>query len=335
MSILLLLAFVGIFGYEGFGLFKRLKTNLTRTERDGVQICIAAYIMVYLIGILVYAANVYVFFGSGAFDDSGYVLIIILIFAAPIVLCAILNGAPKEGSERIQKEREEKVKEIEEHAKKNERMADDFFSENHFSQIIEYTDAMDKCCLCVDESKQEIVIFKTYYGSYIRPKTTHISFDDIIKCEIDEDGAVIEAGGVGRAIVGSLIAGGAGAIVGAVTRSSKQICSSMNVRIYTTNVSNPQLIIPLIKTEVKRSERKYLDAHAKAKEIYAIVLAAAKSTDKENECNSTDTSSCDDAPTKATLSIKERIQQLNSLKDEGLITEEEYREQRNKILKDV
>ena len=244
----------------------------------------------------------------------------------------LLLKAPEEGSE-------ERNKRNAEQKQSNQETIRNFFLANEFSTQIQYQDHGDECTLCVDKSSQEIILLKINRIFNYAPSFTHIRFSDIIKCEIDEDGAIIESGGVGRAIVGGVVAGGVGAVVGAVTRKSKSVCSSLNVHIFTSNVDNPQITIPLISNETNRSDNKYKENHAKAENIYDVVLAAMK--------NVSPTASVQEKPappqispqrisnSKKSATIKERLEQLNTLRADGIITDEEYHKQREKILSDI
>ena len=73
----------------------------------------------------------------------------------------------------------------------------------------------------------------------------------MIECSIEEDGVTIESGGVGRAVVGGVLAGGVGAVVGAATRSSKPTTLSLSVRLVTRNLDRPLYKILIIKEATK------------------------------------------------------------------------------------
>ena len=331
MSILFLILFLLVWGYASASLFKRFSTKLTDTERKGLQSYTVGYCIVYLIGgfsHLIIALGFHTYY----IDEGAFIMALIAVFAAPVALVAILLKAPEEGSE-------ERNKRNAEQKQSNQETIRNFFLANEFSTQIQYQDHGDECTLCVDKSSQEIILLKINRNFNYAPSFTHIRFSDIIKCEIDEDGAIIESGGVGRAIVGGVVAGGVGAVVGAVTRKSKSVCSSLNVHIFTSNVDNPQITIPLIRNETNRSDNKYKENHAKAENIYAVVLAAMK--------NASPTASVQEKPappqispqrisnSKKSATIKERLEQLNTLRADGIITDEEYHKQREKILSDI
>ena len=101
-------------------------------------------------------------------------------------------------------------------------------------------------------------------------------FDDLIECSIEEDGVTIESGGVGRAIVGGVLAGGVGAVVGAATRSSKPTALSLSVRLVTRNLNNPLYIMSIIKEPINRDTPEYRYRKRLAEEIYATMISIIK-----------------------------------------------------------
>ena len=80
------------------------------------------------------------------------------------------------------------------------------------------------------------------YADAIDGKNIAINYEDILGMEIQEDG--IKTNGVGRAVAGAVIAGEAGAVVGAVT--GKKTVRNIRIVIYLTNVLNPQATITLV-----------------------------------------------------------------------------------------
>ncbi len=91
-----------------------------------------------------------------------------------------------------------------------------------------------------DEPNEKIYFFD---GSN-SPKS--VSFQDIIGCEIRENGAV--TGGVGRAVVGGLIGGGAGAIVGSTTAKKKVI--SYQLAVLCNSLQYPEIICDILSKEM-------------------------------------------------------------------------------------
>ena len=82
-----------------------------------------------------------------------------------------------------------------------------------------------------------------------------VSFDDIINCELitsvsqNTTTTTEKDNGIGRAVVGGILAGGAGAIVGATTANSNSYSNTttntkiMGVKIYVADINSPEIII--------------------------------------------------------------------------------------------
>lgn len=124
-----------------------------------------------------------------------------------------------------------------------------------------YIDETHKKLLLVENMKKD-----TFLGNPIR-------FDELVECSILEDGATVQSGGIGRAVVGGVMAGGVGAIVGAATRGSKPITRELSVRIITSNTRKPLYVIPLITSETNRESSDYKRNSEFAQKIYATIVS--------------------------------------------------------------
>lgn len=91
-----------------------------------------------------------------------------------------------------------------------------------------------------DEPNKKII----YFEDSNSPKI--IMFEDIIGCEIRENGAV--TGGIGRAVVGGLIGGGAGAVVGATTAKKK--VTSYQLAILCDSLQSPEIICDILSSNM-------------------------------------------------------------------------------------
>jgi len=103
----------------------------------------------------------------------------------------------------------------------------------------------------VDESKQAISVLNSNKVCDL------INFSDIMGYEVMEDNQVV--GGISRAIVGGIVAGGAGAIIGSQTAHKKKVYS-YGIAIYLNNIKNPRMMIPIIKNSVKPTDKRYKEA---------------------------------------------------------------------------
>ena len=155
-----------------------------------------------------------------------------------------------------------------------------------------------------------------------------IKYESIIECKIIENSSVVNSGGIGRAIVGGLIAGDSGAIVGANTRKSKNIVSSLLIRIVTKEIDEPLYTLELLDYQIDTNKQLYANLYKQAMEfannVYATIQAIIKDNNNTNvvetkqELNST--------------SGLEQLEKLAELKDKGIITQEEFEETKKKIL---
>lgn len=117
---------------------------------------------------------------------------------------------------------------------------------------------------------------------HVSSNSTHlieIPYYEILGCEILTDSQV--TGGVGRAVVGSMLAGDVGAIVGATT--AKPYIMSYKVIIYCENITSPQFIFNLITEKTKTSSFEYTWAVDFASKVNAsIKVIISKNQKGEN-----------------------------------------------------
>lgn len=143
-----------------------------------------------------------------------------------------------------------------------------------------------------------------------------IPFHEIIGCEIFSDQEV--AGGVGRALVGGILAGSTGAIVGAQT--AKKHVNSYVVVIYRDNISTPQNEIVLINQKILTSDTNYSKAVSFAQDVNATVKAILSQNQKVTDIKTENSNST------------QKIKEYKELLDLGAITEEEFNSKKKELL---
>lgn len=120
----------------------------------------------------------------------------------------------------------------------------------------------------VDSPHRYIHIFQKPSGSESTAEIS-IPFDQIIGCEIMTDSKV--TGGIGRAVVGGVLAGDVGAFVGAMTAPEKIM--SYKIVIYKNNPANPMIEIPLIEGKTSTKNSDYIEAVRFAENVNAVIRA--------------------------------------------------------------
>jgi hypothetical protein len=180
--------------------------------------------------------------------------------------------------------------------------------------------------LKVDSSSKQIAIC-----DYLKNKLTILSFSEILDCEVFEDSSTILSGGVGRAVVGGMIAGGTGAVVGAATRKSKDVTNSLRIQIITADIDDSLMVFDLITSETSRDSDFYKKSIHLAQEVHSTLISIIKTQQNSQLV-------AEEQPTKQTvaqLSTEDAVNQLkllNDLKKQGIITEEEYNQKREKLV---
>ncbi len=138
----------------------------------------------------------------------------------------------------------------------------------HYDKVINITSTGIDTKVVFDLNNRKIAIIDTN-----AVKIDYVDFDKIVQCEILEDNSVVMKGGVGRAVVGGILAGGVGAIVGAQTRGSSEIVKNLSIRIITNDVINSLVWIHLIKTATKRDSFEYKRNKDAAQQIYSTIIS--------------------------------------------------------------
>ena len=175
-----------------------------------------------------------------------------LILVVGLVVSAI-NGAKKEEEKKAQAENK-----LNTH--KSTLHNTDFVSSKHIQLPALSIEVR------IDLEHQKLAILSSLHSNVIM-----IMFSDILHSEIVQDNSTIMGGGIGRAIAGGIIAGGAGAIVGATTRKSKDVVSDLRIKITTTNISNPLITVKLITSQTEKSSSLYQQCIEFAEEVQATI----------------------------------------------------------------
>ncbi|MEN2467987.1 SHOCT domain-containing protein [Ornithinibacillus sp. JPR2-1] len=145
-------------------------------------------------------------------------------------------------------------------------------------------------------------------------------YKDISSFELLENGESVTKGGLGRALVGGALFGGAGAVVGGVTakRKNKEIVDSLRIKISLKDINVSSDYIDFLDKKVKKGSFVYKDSY-----------------NKVQECLSTLQYICDyeeQAAEQSSNSPADEILKFKNLLDAGAITEEEYNAKKKELL---
>lgn len=176
----------------------------------------------------------------------------------------------------------------------------------------------------VDFENKQIAICSTFPKLYI----DIVNFFDIIECEIIEDSNTIMKGGIGRSIIGGVLAGEVGAIVASNTRESKNIIYKLQIRIITKNIGRSLHIINIIDSEIKKDSSEYKRAMLFANNVYATIISIINCNNKLDDKLEVSNITKENSNTDFII----KLEKLSKLKNDGVITENEFTECKQRIL---
>jgi hypothetical protein len=188
--------------------------------------------------------------------------------------------------------------------------------------------------LAIDENKKEICLIKNDSGnlSYLI-----IPYRDLLSSEIFEDGKTItrtsRTSQFGSAIIGGLALGGVGAIIGGLSgkKTSTNQVNQIDLRITVNDTISPIYDINFMNVEGRGSELVYPGAISKARHwqgLLEIIIRRADEEDRIKEGENKNKILKNDNNN----SVADELSKLAELKNQGIITEEEFASQKKKLL---
>ncbi len=186
----------------------------------------------------------------------------------------------------------------------------------------------------IDEHSNQIALIK-------EDNKRMVPFKKIMSVEVIEDNKTIASKSttrtIGGAVVGGVIAGGTGAIIGGLSgnTNNKKKVSKLSVKIIVRDINDPSLIIDCFdaKTMTYASE---IETEGKGREIYNQCVSHANRIadiisviiDSEDKKGVSATS----MQGKPSDFIADELDKLAKLKEKGILTEEEFNIQKQRLL---
>ena len=296
----------------------------------GVVFCsiiwgISAFCQLYVVGgflDIVFMPEIWVFVVS----LIGWVCVWVLLFMLPN------TKKGKEYTENKERELKAKQEETEKEIESNKRFFADFISKDSVVKVYSWEDEKSKNAICAE--KEQFTLISAHLDRKYKATIRNVPYANLIDCQIVEDNSTIVEGGVGRAIVGGIIAGGAGAIVGASTRSSSDVINRLEIRIITSDLSDARISIVLIDRRVNRSCDLYEEQYTLAQDIYSMVVAAMSTTSISSKPEVENAAIIMEQDVR-TSDMKNRLERIHALRETGIISEKEYNDARERILSEL
>lgn len=173
------------------------------------------------------------------------------------------------------------------------------------------------------------------------PSHKILNYSDIINVTYEEDGNTLFSKSmkrtVGGALVGGALLGGAGVIVGGLsgdTSQNKKV-QSMNIKILVRSTITPSVNLPInlkgesFNTKDETSKKTYSD---RIKEANAIKDLISVIIDNSNQQTVTIPTPQKIEDRKLKTGVADELVKLAQLRDSGILSEEEFQEQKKKLL---
>lgn len=160
-----------------------------------------------------------------------------------------------------------------------------------------------------------------------------IPFKDILSIEIMVDGVSVtktsRGSQLGGALVGGVLAGGVGAIIGGTSgsKTTTEDIKQINLLITVNDIHNPIYIVNFFSANVDTAvhNTNHKDAMMVCKEWYGILTHIIKVDEKIDKSNN-------NAITLEDGNVTGKLKELKQLNIEGIITNDEFNEQKQRIL---
>lgn len=153
-------------------------------------------------------------------------------------------------------------------------------------------------------------------------------FDDLVNFELYENDGIEAKGGIGRAIVGGALFGGVGAVVGAATRKSESKVNSLYIRLTLKSVGMKKIVF--ISSSTPRNSFVYKTQRKAADEIMSQLELIAENNKVESETARIRQEQAETAVPSG--SVADELLKLKQLLDMGVLTDEEFQQQKQKLL---
>jgi hypothetical protein len=137
---------------------------------------------------------------------------------------------------------------------------------------------------------------------------------------------------LGGAILGGILAGGVGAIIGGLsaTQETTTDVKQIDLNIIVNDTSSPQLMITMFKSGINSpvDKKPAMDNARHWHNLISILIHQADLEDEKQENYQGSQTSAG-----GNLSIAVEIEKLGSLLEKGLLTREEFEQQKNNLLR--
>ena len=131
-----------------------------------------------------------------------------------------------------------------------------------------------KGLMAVSTMGMSLAAEKMIYGGKAKAGTNKwFPFSALVSYDLLEDDSLVTSGGVGQALIGGAVFGGAGAIAGAITgkKTQKKKIESLYIKVTLNDFNIPCILISLITKPTKTSSKEYQTIFEEAHKILSVL----------------------------------------------------------------
>lgn len=188
--------------------------------------------------------------------------------------------------------------------------------------------------IAVDEGRKKICLIKNTFGNILLDVVT---YRDILSSEVFEDGVTItktsRGSQLGGALIGGLALGGVGAIIGGLSgkKTSSDKVNRIDLRITVSRTNSPVHDINFMNVEGKKNGLIYNAAMQQARHWHGLLEVLIRRADSEDIAKEKDLVE-ESTQMLPKVSIADELVKLSELQKQGLLTNEEFKAQKAKLL---
>lgn len=188
--------------------------------------------------------------------------------------------------------------------------------------------------LAIDEFKKEICLIKNKFGDLTLET---IPYRDLLSSEIFEDGKTTtrtsRSSQFGSALIGGLALGGVGAIIGGLSgrKTSTNQINKIDLRITINKTDTPVHDVNFMNVEGRGSELVYPGAISKARHWQGLLEVIIRRADEEDKIKERENAERT-IKNSNKASVADELLKLAELKKQGVISDEEFASQKEKLL---
>lgn len=194
--------------------------------------------------------------------------------------------------------------------------------------------------LAVDEGRKKIALIKKTKNDV---DLKIITYRELLSSEIFEDGETVtktsRGSQLGGALLGGIALGGVGAIIGGLSGKTKSDDKVRNIhlRVTVNNISSPLHDISFMTSSegskgFSKTAQEYKDGISQARHWHALIEVLIRKADSEDAEAERRKRATNEDNSSGYGSLADELMKLSKLKDKGILSEEEFAQQKGKLL---